>query len=81
MFDNPFIYTDPYASALDEKRVQGPDTVIVPASFFHDSKNGQNQETRPAFHPSTVNPSIHKTRGQSRDLETTTEIRDSICPD
>ena len=43
LFDIPIIYTDPNAIDFDENYTQGPDTVIVPRSYFHDSSDGQNQ--------------------------------------
>ena len=45
LFDIPIIYTDPNAIDFDDSHTQGPDTVIVPRSYFHDSSNGQNRET------------------------------------
>ena len=47
LFDIPTIYTDPNTIDFDESHTQGPDTVIVPRSYFHDSINGQNKEIRP----------------------------------
>ena len=54
LFDFPIIYTDPNATDFDESLTQGPDTVIVPRSQFHDSSNGQNRETRPISDPSVT---------------------------
>ena len=36
LFDIPIIYNDPNAIEFDESYTQGPDTVIVPRSHFHD---------------------------------------------
>ena len=36
LFDIPIIHTDPNAIDFDESYTQGPDTVIVPLSYFHD---------------------------------------------
>ena len=45
LFDNLIIYTDPNAIDFDDGHTQGPDTIIVPRSNFHDSSNGQNRDT------------------------------------
>ena len=58
LFDIPIIYTDPNATDFDDSHTQGPDTVIVPRSYFHDSQDGQNRETCPTFEPPTVHPQI-----------------------
>ena len=52
LFDFPIIYIDPNAIDFDESHTQGPDTVIVPRSYFHDSSDGQNRETCPITGPS-----------------------------
>ena len=74
LFDIPIIYTDPNAIDFDESHTQGPDTVIVPRSFFHDSSNGQNRETCPISDPSIPQSSKSKSNGQSQDIETTTDL-------
>ena len=74
LFDIPIIYTDPNAIDFDESCTQGPDTVIVPRSCFHDSSDGQNQETCPFSHPSVLRPSNLQSNGQSQDTETTTDL-------
>ena len=74
LFDVPIIYTDPDAIDFDESYTQGPDTVIVPRSYFHDSSNGQNQDACPTSDPSNVYPSNPKSHGQSRDIETKTDL-------
>ena len=74
LFDIPIIYTDPNAIDFDDSHTQGPDTVIVPRSYFHDSSNGQNRETCPISDqsvPQTPNPKLN---GQSKDNETTTDL-------
>ena len=74
LFDLPIICTDPNAFDFDESHTQGPDTVIVPRSYFHDSSDGQNRETRPTSDPSVPQTLIPKSDGQSQDLETTTDL-------
>ena len=74
LFDIPIIYTDPNAIDFDESYTQGPDTVIVPRSYFHDSSDGQNRETRPISNPSVPQLSKSKLNGQSQDIETTTDL-------
>ena len=73
-FDIPIIYTDPNATDFDESHTQGPDTVIVPRSYFHDSSNGQNRETRPIYDPSVTRTLTPKSNGQSQDIETSTDL-------
>ena len=68
LFDIRFIYTDPNAIEFDEIYIQGPDTVIVPRSYFHDSSNGQNRETCPTSDQSVVHPSNPKSHGQIKTL-------------
>ena len=74
LFDVPIIFTDPNAIEFDESYIQGPDTVIVPRSYFHDSSNGQNRETCRTSDPSVVHLSNPKSHGQSQDIETTTDL-------
>ena len=47
LFDIPIIYTDPNATDFDDSHTQGPDTVIVPRSYLHDSSSGQNRKHAP----------------------------------
>ena len=68
LFDIPVTYTDPNAIDFDESYTQGPDTVIVPHSFFHDSSDGENRETCPTSDPSVVHRSNPKSHGQSQDF-------------
>ena len=42
------MYTDTKASTFDQNHTQGPDTVIVPPSYFHNPSTGQKQDTRPS---------------------------------
>ena len=49
LFDIPIKYTDPNAIDFDDSHTQGPDTVIVPRSCFHDSHDGQTRQTCPTF--------------------------------
>ena len=49
LFDILIIYTDPNAIDFDESHTQGPDTVIVPRSYFPDPSNGQNRGNMPHF--------------------------------
>ena len=44
VFDTPFKYIDHTAPDLDENHTQGPDTIIVPPSYFHVSATDQIQE-------------------------------------
>ena len=74
LFDIPIIYTDPNAIGFDESYTQGPDTVKVPRSYYHDSSDGQNRETCPTSDPKVVQLSKPKSNGQSQDLETTTKL-------
>ena len=74
LFDFPIIYTDPTAIDFDESHTQGPDTVIVPRSFFYDSNDGQNRETCPTSDPTVPQLSKSKMNGQSQDIETTTDL-------
>ena len=74
LFDIPLIYTDPNATDFDESHTQGPDTVIVPRSYFHDSSNGQNRESHPISDPSVTRTLTTKSDGQSQDIETSTDL-------
>ena len=74
LFDIPIIYTDPNAIDFDESHTQGPDTVIVPRSYFHDSNNGQNRETCPVSDPPVPHNLTPKSNGQSQDIETTIDL-------
>ena len=74
LFDIPILYTDPNAIDFDDSQTQGPDTVIVPRSYFHDSSNGQNEETCPISDPSVPQTPQPKLNGKSQDIETTTDL-------
>ena len=74
LFDIPIIYTDPNAIDFDESYTQGPDTVIVPRSYFHDPSDGRNRETYPSFDPTVLHPSNTKSHGESQEIETTTDL-------
>ena len=74
LFDIPIIYNDPNAIDFDESHTQGPDTVIVPRSYFHDSSDGQNWETCPTSHPTLPQTLMPKSNGQSQDIETSTDL-------
>ena len=74
LFDIPIIYTDSNTIGFDESHIQGPDTVIVPRSYFHDSNDGQNRETCPIFGPSVPQTLIPKSNGQSQDIEITIDL-------
>ena len=69
LFDFPIIYTDPNAIDFDESYTQGPDTVIVPRSYFHYPSDGQNWETSPISDPSVVLSSNPKSNGQCQDID------------
>ena len=74
LFDIPVIYTDTNAIDFDENHTQGPDTVIVPRSYFHDSSDGQNREIRPISDqpvPRTLTPTLN---GKNQDIETSTDL-------
>ena len=73
LIDIPIIYTDPNGIDFDDIYTQGPDTVIVPRSFFHTS-DGQNRETCPTSDPSVVDLLSPKPHGQIQDVETTTNL-------
>ena len=77
LFDIPIIYTDPNAIDFDDSHTQGPDTVIVPHSYFHDSSNGQNRDTCPISDPSVSQTPNPKLNGQSKDIEATTDLTQS----
>ena len=72
--DIPIIYTDPKAIDFGESYTQGPDSVIVPCSYFHDSSVGQNRETCPISDTYVPQLSKSKSDGQSQDIETTTDL-------
>ena len=74
LFDIPIIYTDPNSIDSDESYIQGPDAVIVPRSYSHNSSDGQNWETCPTSDPTIVHPSNPKSNSQSQDIETTTDL-------
>ena len=74
LFDIPIIYTDPNAIDFDDSHTQGPDTVIVPRSYFHDSSDGQNKETCPISDPSVPQTLLPKLNGQNQDIETSTDL-------
>ena len=74
LFDSPIIYFDPNAIDFDDSDTQGPDTVIVPRSYFHDSNNGQNRETCPISDSPVPQNLTPKSNGQSQDIETTIDL-------
>ena len=74
LFDIPIIYTDPNAIDFEDSHTQGPDTVIVPRSYFQDSHDGQNREICPIFDPPTPQNLRPKSNGQSQDIETTIDL-------
>ena len=74
LFDIPIIYTDPNATDFDDGHTQGPDTVIVPRSYFHDSSDGQNRETCPISDPSVPRTLTPTSNGQNQDIETSTDL-------
>ena len=74
LFDIPITYTDPNAIDFVESYTQGPDTVINPRSYFHDSSDGQNRQTCPTSDPTVLQPSNLKSHGQNQDIETTTDL-------
>ena len=74
LFDIPIKYTDPNAIDFDDSHTQGPDTVIVPRSYSHDSNNGQNRETLLISDPPVPHNLTPKSNGQSQDIETTIDL-------
>ena len=74
LFDIPIIYTEPNAIDFDDSHTQGPDTVIVPRFYFHDSRDGQIWETCPTFDPPTPQNLTPKSNGQSQNIETTIDL-------
>ena len=74
LFDIPIIDTDPNAIDFEESYTQGPDTVIVPHSYFHDKSDAQNRDACTTSDPSLVYPSNPKSHGQSQDVETATDL-------
>ena len=74
LFDIPIIYTDPNAIDFDDSHTQGPDTVIVPRSYFHDSSDGQNRETCPISDSSVPQTLLPKLNGQNQDIETSSDL-------
>ena len=74
LIDIPIIYTDPNAIDFDDSYTLGPDTVIVPRSFFHDSSDNQNRETCPISDPSVPQTLLPKLNGQNQDIETSTDL-------
>ena len=51
LFDIPIKYTDPNANDFDGIQTQGPDTAIIPRSYFHHSSDDQTRETCPFSAP------------------------------
>ena len=74
LFDIPITYTDLNTIEFDDSHTQGPDTVIVPRSYFHDSSNGQNRETCPIFDQHVPQNLTPKSNGQSQEIETTIDL-------
>ena len=74
LFDIPIIYTDPNAIDFDDSHTQGPDTVIVPRSYFIDSSDGQNRETCPFSDPSVPRTLTPTSNGQNQVIETSTDL-------
>ena len=74
LIDIPIIYTDPNAIDFDDSHTQGPDTVIVPRSYFRDSSDGQNRETCPISDPSVPRTLTSTSNGQNQDIETSTDL-------
>ena len=74
LFDIPIIYTDPNAIEFDESHTQGPDTVILPRSYFQDSSDCQNREICPISDPPVPRNVTPKSNSQSQDIETTIDL-------
>ena len=80
LLDIPIIYTDPSAIDFDESYTQGPDTFLVPRSYFHDASDGQNRETCPTSDPPALQPTNPKSHGHTQDIETTTGLTYNDSP-
>ena len=74
LFGIPILYTDPNAIDFDDSHTQGPDTVFVPRSYFHNSSNGQSREACLISDPSVPQKPNPKLNGQNKDIETTTDL-------
>ena len=74
LFDIPIRCTDLNAIDFDESHTQGPDTVIVARSYFHDSSDSRIWETCPTSDPTVLQLSKPESNGQSQDIETTTDL-------
>ena len=74
LFDIPIIYTDPNVIDFHDSHTQGPDTVIVPRSYFYDSSKGQNRETCPISDPFVSKSSKPESNGQSQGAESITDL-------
>ena len=74
LIDIPIIYSDHNAIDFDDNRTQGPDTVIVPRSYFHDSTDGQIRETCPISDPSVPRTLTPTSNGQNQDIEICTDL-------
>ena len=74
LFAIPIICSYPIAIDFHESYTQGPESGIVPRSYFHDSSDGHNREVFPTSDPSLVHPSITKYHGQSQEVETTRKL-------
>ena len=74
LFDIPIIYTDPNAIDFDESHTQGPDTVIVPRSYFHHPSDSQNWETCPTADPTLPQTLLPTSNGQRQDIETSIDL-------
>ena len=74
LFDIPIIYTDPNAIDFDDSHIQGPDTVIVPRSYFLDSNNRQNRETCTISDSPVPQKLRPESNGQNQDIETTIDL-------
>ena len=80
LFDIPIKNTDPNDFDIDESYPHGPDTPIVPRSFFHDSNDGQNRNTCFTSNPPVLQISKSKSVGQTQDIETTADLAHNDIP-
>ena len=75
LFDIPVINTDPNEIDFDESHTKGPNIVIVPRLCFHYSTDSQNSQTCSTSDHFAVHPSNLKSHGESKDVETATDLR------
>ena len=58
LFNSCIIYADPNATDFDESYTQGPDSVLLPRSYLHDSSDGENGKKAPLLTHLQYTPQI-----------------------